>query len=309
MKNARLIAVILVAVVVLAGIAIVVYSPRNETLEPSSITRSQSYDNSSNAEILFFLERMLTFPGFPPGNVITILPGKLPPDLPFEVPVPDGAKVIGSLIWPEDKYEQIQIFLDVPEKPEKIIEFYRNRMKKAGWNEPESSYEGLGFSSTPSMPQLAFFCQYEQEGPVLGITVFTSDGEKPADVRLNLNTNPKVPVCHEFYYEQPESTKDVLPLLLAPEGAVWKGGGGGGGGNVRHLYTVLETELGLVELETHYRDQLIETGWELKEKGSSGPIAWSTWSFSDEFGIYSVHLLVSELRKKNMKYIELILSP
>ena len=90
---------------------------------------------------------------------------------------------------------------------------------------------------------------------------------------------------------------------------MWKGGGDGGGGNVRHLYTVLETELGLVELETHYRDQLIETGWELKEKGSSGPIAWSTWSFSDEFGIYSVHLLVSELRKKNMKYIELILSP
>jgi len=54
MKNARLIAVILVAVVVLAGIVSIVYSPRNETLEPSSITRSQSYDNSSNAEILFF---------------------------------------------------------------------------------------------------------------------------------------------------------------------------------------------------------------------------------------------------------------
>ena len=305
MKNARLIAVILVAVVVLAGIVIVVYSPRNETLEPSSITRSQSYDNSSNAEILFFAERMFTFPGTPPGKVIAILPGKLPADLPFEVPVPDGAKVIGSLIWPEDKYEQIQIFLDVPEKPEKIIEFYRNRMKKAGWNEPESSYEGLGFSSTPSMPQLAFFCQYEQEGPSLGITVFTLDGKKPADVRLSLHTNPQQPVCQERY-EQRGSTMDVLPLLLDPEGV--QKGGWGGNENMRDLSTVLETELGLVELETHYRDQLIETGWELKEKGSSGPIAWSTWSFSDEFGIWSGRLLVSELKKKNMKYIELIIS-
>ena len=308
MKNVWLIAVILVTLIVLAGTVIVIYSPRNETSEPSSITRSQSYDNSSNAEILFFLERMLTFPGTAPGNFITILPGKLPADLPFEVPVPDGAKVIGSLIRPEDKYEQIQIILDVPEKPEKIIEFYRNSLKKAGWNEPESSYEGLGFSSTPSMLESVTFCQYEREGPSLEIMVFTLDGEKPADVRLSLNTNPKVPVCHEFYYEQPESTKDVLPLLLAPEGAVQKGGGDGSSGNVRNLHTVLETELGLIELETHYRDQLIETGWELKEKGSSGSIAWSTWSFSDEFGIYSVHLLVSELRKKDMKYIELIIS-
>ena len=306
MKNARLIAVILVAVVVLAGIAIVVYSPRNETLEPSSIIRSQSYDNSSNAEIFLFAERMFTVPGTPLGNVIAILPGKLPPDLPFEVPVPDGAEVIGSLmIRSADKYEQIQIILDVPEKPEKIIEFYRNRMKKAGWNEPESFLEGMDFSSTPSMPQFAFFCQYEQEGPVLGITVFTLDGKKPADVRLNLNTNPQQPVCTERY-EQRGSTMDVLPLLLDPEGV--QKGGWGGNENMRDLSTVLETELGLVELETHYRDQLIETGWELKEKGSSGPIAWSTWSFSDEFGIWSGRLLVSELKKKNMKYIELIIS-
>ena len=305
MKNARLIAVILVAVVVLAGIVSIVYSPRNETLEPSSITRSQSYDNSSNAEILFFLERMFTFPGLPPGNVITILPGKLPADLPFEVPVPDGAKVIGSLIRPEDKYEQIQIILDVPEKPEKIIEFYRDSLKKAGWNEPESFLEGMVFPSTPSMPQFAFFCQYEQEGPFLGITVLTLDGKKPADVRLSLHTNPQQPVCTERY-EQRGSTMDVLPLLLDPEGV--QKGGWGGNENMRDLSTVLETELGLVELETHYRDQLIETGWELKEKGSSGSIAWSTWSFSDEFGIYSVHLLVSELRKKDMKYIELIIS-
>jgi len=307
MKNARLIAVILVAVVVLVGIVSVVYSPRNETLEPSSIIRSQSYDNSSNAEILLFAERMFTFPGTPPGKVIAILPGKLPPDLPFEVPVPDGAKVIGSLIRSADKYEQIQIILDVPEKPEKIIEFYRNRMKKAGWNEPESFYEGLDFSSTPSMPQLAFFCQYEQEGPFLGITVLTLDGKKPADVRLSLHTNPQQPVCQERY-EQLGSTMDVLPLLLAPEGAVQKGGGAGSDENMRSLSTVLETELGLIELETHYRDQLIEKGWELKEKGSSGSIAWSTWSFSDEFGIWSGHLLVSELKKKNMKYIELIIS-
>lgn len=305
MKNVWLIAVILITLVVLAGIVSIVYSPRNETLEPSSIIRSQSYDNSSNAEILLFAERMFTFPGTPPGKVIAILPGKLPPDLPFEVPVPDGAKVIGSLIRSADKYEQIQIILDVPEKPEKIIEFYRNNMKKAGWTESEYFYDSWGFSS---MPKSDIFCQYEREGPSLEIDVYTSDGEKPADVRLTLSTNPRVTVCQERY-EQRGSTKDVLPLLLAPKGAVQKeGGGGGGGGNMRSLYTVLETELSVKELETHYRNQLVEFGWDLKEKGSNSSITWSTWSFTDEFGSWSGLLIVSGLGPKNLRFIELIVS-
>jgi len=307
LKNARLIAVILVAVVVLAGIVSIVYSPRNETSKSSSITRSQSYDNSSNAEILLFVERMLTFPGTSLGKVIAILPGMLPADLPFEVPVPDGSEVIGSMLFSEDKCEQVLIILDVPQKPGKIIEFYRKNLKKAGWTEPESYNKIWGFSSIQSMPQTAAFCKHEREGPSLVISVFTLDGEKPAEVRLSLCTNPQVPVCQERY-EPRESTKIVLPILLAPESAEKRGGGESSSGNMQMLYTILETELSVIELETHYRNQLIETGWELKEKESRGSIAWSTWSFSDEFGIWSGRLLVSELRKKDMKYIELIIS-
>ena len=61
------------------------------------------------------------------------------------------------------------------------------------------------------------------------------------------------------------------------------------------------------ELETHYRSQLIEAGWELKEEGSNSSIAWSIWSFTDEFGDdWSGILLVSELGQENMRFLYLM---
>ena len=61
------------------------------------------------------------------------------------------------------------------------------------------------------------------------------------------------------------------------------------------------------ELETHYRSQLIEAGWELKEVGSNSSIAWSIWYFTDEFGDdWSGILLVSELGQENMRYLYLM---
>lgn len=62
------------------------------------------------------------------------------------------------------------------------------------------------------------------------------------------------------------------------------------------------------ELELYYRNQLIEAGWELKEKGSNSSIAWSILSFIDQFNVpWSEYLLVRGLGQEK-RYVELIIN-
>ena len=46
----------------------------------------------------------------------------------------------------------------------------------------------------------------------------------------------------------------------------------------------LSTGLGPRAVEGYLRDQLLSTGWVLKEHGGDGPIAWSTWDVQDQPG-------------------------
>jgi len=308
MKKSWLIVVSLVSIVILLGIVgSVVFSPFSETSKSSfSIPESipEYTDNNSYAELLHFVERLMSYPGMP--FRAAILPGELPDDLPVEVPIPKDAEVIGSSVHSDTKYKHVEIILDVPEEPNEVIEFYRNSLKKAGWNETEGFFppEG-GFASIPSMPESATFCRYEREGPSLTITAYTPDGEKPADVRLQLDTDPRAPICSErFGPRWTDRSEEIIPLLISPEGAIPRSSGSGGGGDQWHSDATLETERSVKELETHYRNQLLEAGWELKEGGSNGSIAWSTWSFSDEFGDHwSGILLVSELGQENLRFV------
>jgi hypothetical protein len=314
MKKTWLIAVSLVSMVILLGIvgSVVLY-PSSETSNSksaSSVPASPPSDNNSYAELLHFVERLMTYPGTPLGKPVAILPGELPGDLSVEVPLPNDAEVIGSLVRSDNKYEQVEIILDVPEEPNEVIVFYRNSLKKAGWNESEGFYppESGGFVSIPSMPECATFCRYEREGPSLMITAYTQDGEKPADVRLSLDTNPRTSICKERFFgpRGTDRAEKLIPLLKPPEGAVQRGGGSGGGGDQWESDATLETELSVRELETHYRNQLMDAGWELKEEGSNGSFTWSTWSFTDEFADdWSGILLVSELGQENMRFLYL----
>ena len=282
--------------------------PSNNNSQSSGIliTTTHPYDNNSYAELIRLVERMFTYPGTPMEKPFTLLPGELPSDLPIIIPIPEDATIIGSTVRFEDNYEQIQIFLDVPNEPNKILEFYRSNLNKTGWNELERSYpdEG-GFVHFPSMYESSTFCQNESAGPSLTITPITSNGEKPTDVRLNLDTNPRNPVCRMKTFEPPGTSgaAEIMPMLKPPKGALQKGGGGGGSDDHWNSEATLETELDIKDLESHYHNQLVEARWELKENSSQGSIGLSTWSFTDEFGDqWSGILLINNLGQENLYF-------
>jgi hypothetical protein len=310
MKKAGLIIISLVLIIILLLIVgNVVFSPRSK-ISMSSTSMSQPPSNNSYAELLRFAERLMTDPGTPLGKPVSMLPGNLPSDLSENIPIPDGTEIIGSLVRSDGKYNQVQIILDSPRDPDEVIEFYRSNLSKAGWNESKVFYpESGGFSSAPSMSESATFCRYERKGPSLTVSAYASDGEKPTDVGIQLDTNPQTSVCtqrfSQSYYETGGAGgAGVMPVLKSPKGAVGKGSGGGGSEDQWESHATLETEISVKDLESHYRNQLVEAGWKLKEKGSNGSIAWSTWSFTDESGGHqSGVLFVSELGQENVLFV------
>ncbi len=312
MKKARLIAISFLLIFILLVIGGIVFTT---STEPSSIAKSQpsnndSYagllrsqpsNNDSYAGLLRFVERLMTDTSV--EKPVVILPGALPSDLPEKIPIPNDAETIGSLVRPDSKY--IEIILDDPQNPNKVMEFYRSSLSKAGWKESKVSYpESGGFSSTSSMYEIAAFCRYERKGPSLTVRAYTPDGEKPTDVRIQLDTNPQTSACTQLFNEPNLGFSTVMPVLKAPKGALQKESGGCSSGNQWESDATLETELNVNDLEAHYRNQLVEAGWKLKDRGNGSSIAWSTWSFTDESGGHrSGSLFVSELGQENLLYV------
>ena len=296
MKKSRLIAVSFLLAFILLVIGSIVFTTSSE---PSSIAKPQPSNNDSYSGLLRFVERLMTDTSI--EKSVVILPGALPSDLPEKIPIPNDAETVGSLVRPDGKY--IEIILDDPQSPNKVMEFYRSSLSKAGWKESKVSYpESGGFSSTSSLYESAAFCRYERKGPSLTVRAYTPDGEKPTDVRIQLDTNPQTSACTQLFNEPNFGFSTVMPVLKAPKGALQKESGGCSiGGNQWESDVTLETELNVTDLEAHYRNQLVEGGWKLEDKGNSSSVAWSTWSFTDESGSHrSGILFVSDLGQENL---------
>jgi hypothetical protein len=61
-----------------------------------------------------------------------LLVGQLPPDLPVELPLPEGSRLLGSLA-----VENPMIAIETHLAGEDVVTFYRERLTTAGWTVPE----------------------------------------------------------------------------------------------------------------------------------------------------------------------------
>ena len=265
---------------------------------PSGSPPPPSAPYNSDTELPRFVKRCLTYPGSPYGEP-EILVGELPGNLPVDVPVPRGAEVIGSIVH-SDKYTMVEIMLDVPQEPDEVLAFYRDRLTEKGWQEMKQPSPS-GFVS-PMVLSYTNFCLEEKFS--LNIRVYPTEEGKLTDVRLNVNDNPQF--CNIYTDEPPTPSSrpgDVLPALLAPDNAIQMSGGGGGGGDQRYSQAMLETSLSIAELHTHYRTQLIEAGWKLEEEGGNGTVAWSAWTFIDNSDNDWVGLLHARAPKEDCRIL------
>jgi hypothetical protein len=218
------------------------------------------------------LSRQYLYPGRP--ATARLLPDELPTDLPFAVPLPDQAQVIGSGIGSVDgRTVRADIIFDVLDSSEAIFDFYRHEMEGRGWLvAPQFGPRG-GFMPQ-QFPTSQTYCQGAQ-GPWFSVSVTTPAGA-PADVRLHLETLDPGPCAQRPPARYP--APDMLPALYPPGGVVLRSTGGGGGPDRWSSDAVADTALAPAVLEAHFAGQMAGAGWTRIEGAGGAAAAWSAWS-------------------------------
>ena len=250
----------------------------------------ENQSNSGNDEALLReLALRLAAQRSGPGADPQLLVGQLPDHLPFEMPIPAGARIIGSLA---SDAQHMDIVLDAPLSREQVSAFYQERMRGAGWSEveqPAASMGGFAPASGPAHARLSrrigsgFFCK-GPNGPSLQVLV-QAEQAGFSDVRLNLNLDPHNSLCaQQRHWIGAAGAGPLVPQLTPSAGAQQWPGGGGGGSDQFYSSATLEADADIATLSAHYAGQLEQGGWTRLDAGQSGPSAWHTWMLQDESG-------------------------
>ena len=204
------------------------------------------------------------------------LPGKLPPDMPVDLPIPDGARIVGSGM--EDN-PGISVFLDVPMTPDLTLDFYRQHLASQNWTELKDPSMNRGF--VEQRVSGAIFCQDLKNSSLI---VTATPEENGTSLYMDIMSDTDHSFCSQgpSYYD---GWLNPLPMLAAPNGTrMLNGNSMEGPGNTPAISANLESELNSSTLTAYYADQLKAANWTMMSEDESGPSSWSSWSFEDEDG-------------------------
>jgi hypothetical protein len=195
-----------------------------------------------------------------------LVAGRMPDDLPFPLPVPPGATVIGASV--EDEF--VMVVLDTDLSPRGVVAFYRDALPRAGWEEPDSGRSRGGFEQAAHG-----HAGFIRQGAKLWLNAHAYPG-RLTDVRLALSTDQDEPAVHAGRHPIPR-----LPELAPPVGARLRKMGGEGSPTGTSDTAELITSLDLAAIADHYSDQVREAGCIERDRGQGDLLAWSTWELDD----------------------------
>lgn len=211
-----------------------------------------------------------------------LLVGQLPPDLPYELPVPEGGRVLGTLL-----HRNPTVALDAPLEPDQALAFFGERLTAAGWSAQQDMPPRHGGFMHSTMGNRAFGYFYlGEDGPAVNVLAFATPSGRTA-IHLNLRTEggatafgglPSGPRQRRM---GPDIWRILPPIAPPPRSQQWQEGGNSGGDRVSSSAR-LETDLDLPTVAAHYIAQLEKGGWQRRNSDEHDPVAWSTWTFQDE---------------------------
>ncbi|NJL21028.1 MAG: hypothetical protein HC895_09745 [Leptolyngbyaceae cyanobacterium SM1_3_5] len=223
------------------------------------------------------------------GSDAQVLPGQLPSELAIDLPLPDQARIIGSIVSAEGQenvsFYDYLIFLDVPRSPQQTTDFYQEQLSRAGWRVAEDfTSPSPGFASSGDRFIISpTFCQDTQ---VLNIAVRALANDQGATVSLQLADTADQPYSSCNPPDLPEDPRTSIPLpelTAAPNTQVRAFGGGGSESNWNSTANI-EGSLTSQALLNHYVSQLEQADWTQQASDTRDAIAWSFLTLRDEEG-------------------------
>ena len=207
-----------------------------------------------------------------------LLVGQRAPGFDDDFPVPPGARILGSLVA-----AQPILILDTTQPGEDVVNFYQRQLPPQGWKIEEfpGPRQGGFLHSTGIDHQSATF--YRDDGATLNLLTFTAP-QGHTTVRLSLL--PDDPGGNRARHRAMRMEHDpwrVLPPIAPPPRSQQFQEGGSGGDDRLNIGARVESDGDLATLVAHYMAQLEQAGWQRQGGGESNPVAWSTWTFEDDY--------------------------
>jgi len=228
-------------------------------------------------------ERLISPVGSGPNGQpmsVRLVPGQIAAGLPPDLPVPSGARVVGSAVRLSGNIVLSgDVIIDAPQSASQALAVFDQSLPAHGWT-AHPGVKGMGgpagFQPSQTVTSSSAFCK-SPIGPYLNI-VSTARSGAPTDLRLHFEMQQASPCGQPHGPAAGLTGNDVLPPLHAPDGVTLQLTGGGGGPNRWTSEANAETDKTVAELEAHYATQLKAAGWTRVAGSSSGPMAWSTWT-------------------------------
>lgn len=212
--------------------------------------------------------------GEPDLQKVQLLPGRMPDEMPVELPLPRGSKIFGSVLLGET---DICVVVDSSLSAEEVMTFYRQELASQNWTFKDISGMDRGFME---WSESAIFCRGLND-PSVAVSAYPL--ENGSNLRLDISTDPE---CSPCSFSDSDDWLKPLPKLVAPRNASLSNQNFMSGcGNQLATSTDVKTELSGSALAAHFADQLRAANWTASSQEESGPAAWSTWEFEDEEGL------------------------
>jgi hypothetical protein len=212
-------------------------------------------------------------------NTMQLLIGRLPDQLPVELPIPDEAQLLGCLVA---NHNYFQIFLDVGLSLKQIKTFYRQHLLDAGWQEQSlipAHKKGFMASLKSYQNQLNRSLKFRNESQEIELGIQVSPRSNPPGrmkLHLSLVQSPETEVFRNLKLPP-------FPVLEDPPQVVRLNSSGGSEMEYSsHVH--LETELSSQALLFHYAAQFEQADWIQCDGGEDGALLWKSFSITDNKG-------------------------
>ncbi|MGF1486355.1 MAG: hypothetical protein ACFBSE_04500 [Prochloraceae cyanobacterium] len=210
------------------------------------------------------------------GEKRQIISGKLPEEFPQEIPFPQEAEIIGSVV---NANNSIQIYFDVRFTAKQLVDFYLKNIDK-NWQKLELlETRRKGFTRNRIRSRLS--SNYRQ-------TQFLN---KSLEKRFQLNienrerTSNKIKASLTLY---PDNIADIstppMPILITPANINLLRASSSKGSENYNSIAELKTNIDLESLIEHYGNFFAEEGWIKIKQEKDKNSAWQNWKKQDEKG-------------------------
>ena len=213
---------------------------------------------------------------------LRLLSDRLPDDLPFALPLPEDARILGALSLGQsdqpNHHPPLAIMLvETPQTAEQGAQRLSATLEAQGWI-LSAPHERGGFAHV--VPNHNFMRFGSTDGDY-ALTIAPLPGASAQPATFSIMAQRDWPrQLHGAFRDQ----RELIPALLPPAGATQQGGGGGGGNGRFYSTANLSTEAPIAEVMATYDRQLERANWRRRSSETSRSVGGSYWSFSDNEG-------------------------